>query len=206
MMPREVRVLAVEDKPWWMQPLFSFPFVGDLSARQVLLVIVFIVIAIYASITLKLGFLEGLVLVLTGLFIGLGVAKKPVKAVLPEKQLLIVLTGRHKPRTKPVKMARPINKAKHVGIPETLEVYARDPTRIPTVKIVGVLRDPLGNPLVDEELEVYVNGRLYTRAKTGSSGEYTVYYSPEGPGLYEVEIRLHGKTVLKRRIRMGVRG
>ncbi len=204
-MPREVRVLAVEDRPWWMQPLFSFPFIGDLSVRQVLLVTVFTVIAVFVSIILELDFLEGLVLVLTGLFIGLGVAKKPVKAVLPEKQLLIILTGRHKPRTKPVKMARPIDKAKHVGIPETLEVYARDSTRIPTVKIVGVLRDPLGNPLVDEELEVYVNGRLYTRARTGSSGEYTVYYSPEGPGLYEIEIRLHGKTVLKRRIKVGVR-
>jgi len=68
-----------------MQPLFSFPFVGDLSVRQVLLVTGFIVIAIFTSITLKLGFLEGLVLVLTGLFIGLGVAKKPVKVVLPEK-------------------------------------------------------------------------------------------------------------------------
>ncbi len=45
-MSREVRVLAVEDRPWWMQPLFSFPFAGDLSVRQVLLVTAFIVIAI----------------------------------------------------------------------------------------------------------------------------------------------------------------
>ncbi|MCD6300496.1 MAG: hypothetical protein J7L82_00305 [Staphylothermus sp.] len=143
------------------------------------------------------------------MFIGLGVAKKLVKAVLPEKQLFVVLTGRYKPGTRPVKMARLIDEAKHVGILETLEVYARDPTRIPTVKtvkIVGVLRDPLGNPLINEELEVIVNGKLYIRVRTGSSGEYTVYYSPEGRGLYEVEIRLHGKTVLKRRIRVGVRG
>ncbi len=35
-MPREVRVPAVDDEPWWMQPLFSFPFIGDLGVRQVL--------------------------------------------------------------------------------------------------------------------------------------------------------------------------
>ncbi len=160
--------------------MFSFPFIGDLSVRQVLLVTVFTVIAVFVSIILELGFLEGLVLVLTGLFIGLGVAKKPVKAVLPEKQLLIILTGRHKPRTKPVKMARPIDKAKHVGIPETLEVYARDSTRIPTVKIVGVLRNPLGNPLVDEELEVYVNGSLYTRARTDPRASTRCIILPRG--------------------------
>ncbi|MCD6300497.1 MAG: hypothetical protein J7L82_00310 [Staphylothermus sp.] len=62
-MPREVRVLAIEDKPRWMQPLFSFPFIGDHSARQVLLVAVFIIIDVYVSITLKLGLLKGLGLV-----------------------------------------------------------------------------------------------------------------------------------------------
>jgi len=66
-------------------------------------------------------------------------------------------------------MARPIDKAKHVGIPESLKVYAHDSTRIPTVKVIGVLRNTLGNPLVDEELEVYVNSRLYVRARIVSS-------------------------------------
>ena len=79
-------------------------------------------------------------------------------------------------------MAGPIDKAKRVDIPETLEVYAHDSTRIPTAEIVGVLRDLLGNPLVDEEPEAYVNGRLYTRARISSIGEYTVYYSPGGTG------------------------
>lgn len=68
------------------------------------------------------------------------------------------------------------------------------------------MRDPLGNPLVNQELEVHVNGRLHTRVRTGSSGEYAVYYTPDGPGLYEVEIRLGGRTILKKRVRVGVRG
>lgn len=70
---------------------------------------------------------------------------------------------------------------KRCQAPDTVEIVARDSTRIPTVKIVGVIRDPMGNPLVGQELEVYVNGRLYSRIKTGPSGEYTIYYSPEGP-------------------------
>lgn len=205
-MPREVRVLAIEDRPWWMQPLLASRLLVILSVRQVLLVTIFIVIALLSALSLRTGFLEGLVLVFISLFVGLGIAKKPVKAVLPEKQLLIVLTDRYRPRIRLATKAKSIGKAQYTGVPETHEVLARDPSRIPTIKIVGVLRDPLGNPMAGEELEVYVNGKLYTRARTGSSGEYTVYYSPEGPGLYDVEIRLHGRTVLKRRIRVGVRG
>ncbi|ABN70239.1 hypothetical protein Smar_1144 [Staphylothermus marinus F1] len=87
-----------------------------------------------------------------------------------------------------------------------MEIAARDSTRIPTVKIVGVLRDPLGIPLANQELEVYINNRLYSKIKTESMGEYTVYYSPEEPRLYEVEIRLQGNAVLKRRVKVGARG
>ncbi len=74
------------------------------------------------------------------------------------------------------------------------------------VKIVSVLRDPLGNPLTGQELEVYVNGRLYSRVKTGSSGEYTIYHSPEGSGLYDVEIRPQGRTILRKRVKVCVKG
>ncbi len=205
-MPREVRVLAVEDKPWWMQPLFSFPFIGDLSVRQLLIVMLFIVPVVVLSITAGLGFMETFAFSLIMLFIGLGIAKKPVKSVLPEKQLLVFLTGRYKPRAL-ARSAETVAERRHVaGVPETVEVVARDSTLIPTVKIVGVLRDPLGNPLVNQELEVHVNGRLHTRVRTGSSGEYAVYYTPDGPGLYEVEIRLGGRTILRKRVRVGVRG
>ncbi len=205
-MPREVRVLAVEDKPWWMQPLFSFPFIGDLSVRQLLILMLFIVPVVVLSITAGLGFMETFAFSLIMLFIGLGIAKKPVKSVLPEKQLLVFLTGRYKPRAL-ARSAETVAERRHVaGVPETVEVVARDSTRIPTVKIVGVLRDPLGNPLANQELEVHVNGRLHTRVRTGSSGEYAVYYTPDGPGLYEVEIRLGGRTILRKRVRVGVRG
>ncbi len=205
-MPREVRVLAVEDKPWWMQPLFSFPFIGDLSVRQLLIVMLFILPAVVLGITAGLGFMETFAFSLTMLFIGLGIAKKPVKSVLPEKQILVFLTGRYKPQVL-ARSAETVAERRHVaGVPETIEVVARDSTRIPTVKIVGVLRDPLGNPLVNQELEVHVNGRLHTRVRTGSSGGYTVYYTPDGPGLYEVEIKLGGRTILRKRVRVGVRG
>lgn len=201
-MPREVRVLAVEDRSWWMQPLFSFPFIGDLSVRQLLIVMLFIVPVIALSIIADLGFMESLTFLLVMFFVGLGIAKKPVKSVLPEKQLLVFLTRKYKP----IRSAK-VAERRHVAeVPETVEVVARDSSRIPTVKIVGVLRDPFGYPLVNQELEVHVNGRLYTRVRTGSSGEYAVYYTPDGPGLYEVEIRLGGRTVLRKRIRVGVRG
>lgn len=87
-----------------------------------------------------------------------------------------------------------------------VEVIAPDSSRIPTVKIVGVLRYSLGNPLVNHELEVHVNDRLHARVRTGCSNEYAVYYTPDGPGLYEVEIRLGGRTILRKRVRVGVRG
>ncbi|MCD6300995.1 MAG: hypothetical protein J7L82_02880 [Staphylothermus sp.] len=203
-MPREVRVLAVEDKPWWMQPLFSFPFIGDLGVRQLLIVMLFIMPVIVPGVIMGLGFLESLVFLLVMLFVGLGIAKKPVKSVLPEKQLLVFITGKYKPRVR-ARSAKTVAERRHVAeVPETIEVIARDSSRIPTVKIVGVLRDPLGNPLVNHELEVHVNGRLYTRVRTGSSGEYAVYYTPDGPSLYEVEIRLGGRTILRKRVRVGV--
>lgn len=41
---------------------------------------------------------EVAVIVLVSGFVGLGIAKKPVKSVLPEKQFLVFLTGRHRPR------------------------------------------------------------------------------------------------------------
>ncbi len=203
-MPREVRVLAVEDRPWWMQPLFSFPFIGDLSVRQLLVVMVFILPVITVCAILGLGFLETLVSTLVTLFIGLAVAKKPVKSVLPEKQLLILISGRYKPQVK-TKRIKDITRRSTAEVPETVEVVARDSSKIPTVKVVGVLRDPLGNPVSGEELEVFVNGRLYSRIKTGSSGEYTVYYTPDGPGMYEIEIRLHGRVILRKRVKVGVK-
>ena len=83
-MPREVRVLAVEDRPWWMQPLFSFPFIGDLSVRQFLIVMLFIVPVVVLGITAGLGFMKTFAFSLIMLFIGLGIAKKPVKSVLPK--------------------------------------------------------------------------------------------------------------------------
>lgn len=206
-MPREVIVLAVDDKPWWMQPLFSFPFIGDLSVRQLLIVFSLIIPALLMNVALRMRFLESLAVLVSMLFVGLGVAKKPVRSVLPERQLLVFITGRYKPRVKPLGKTRgPIVEKPVSRAPETIEVFARDPAKIPTVKIVGVLRDPLGNPLVNQELEVFVNGRLYSRVKTGASGEYTIYYSPDGPGLYEIEIRVHGKPVLRKRVKEGVRG
>ncbi len=204
-MPREVRVLAIEDRPWWMQPLFSFPFIGDLSVRQLLIVMLFIMPVIVPGVIMGLGFLESLALLLVMLFAGLGIAKKPVKSVLPEKQLLVFITGRYRPRIRVSGIKTVAEKRSIAEVPETVEVIARDSSRIPTVKIVGVLRDPLGNPLVNQELEVHVNGRPYTRVKTGSSGEYTVYYTPEGPGLFEVEIRLGGRTILRKKVRVGIR-
>ncbi|RLG80279.1 MAG: hypothetical protein DRO40_11425 [Thermoprotei archaeon] len=77
-MPREVRVLAVEDKPWWMQPLFSFPFKGDLSVRQLLIAMLFIIPVVALSIIADLGFMKSFSSLLVMLFIGLGIAKKPV--------------------------------------------------------------------------------------------------------------------------------
>ena len=58
---------------------------------------------------------------------------------------------------------------------------------------------------LNQDLEVHVNGRLHTY-KTGSYGKYTVYYTSGHSGLYEVEIRLSGRTILKKRVRVSVRG
>lgn len=196
--------MAVEDRPWWMQPLFSFPFIGDLSVRQLLVVSAFIIPSLLLTMSSGLGFAETVIILLVAGFTGLGLAKKPVKSVLPEKQLLLFITDRYRPKA--VRVSRRVVEKRVPRAPETVEIVARDSTRIPTVKIVGVLRDPLGSPLAGQELEVYVNGRLYSRVKTGSSGEYTIYYSPEGPGLYDVEIRLQGRTILRKRVRVGVRG
>ncbi len=146
-----------------------------------------------------------MILIITGLSVGLGVARRRVKSVLPEKQLLVFLSGRYKPLVRPRASSAPTEVRRASRTPETVEVIARDSTRIPTIKIVGVLRDHLGNPVSNQELEVIINNKLYTRVKTGSSGEYTIYYSPDGPGLYDVEIRLHGRTVLKKRVKVGVR-
>ncbi len=186
--------------------MFSFPFVGDLSVRQLLVITLFIMPVIVLCIIVGLGFLGSLAFILVMLFIGLGIAKKPVKSTLPEKQLLILLSGKHRPRAKTKSVKKVAEKRRVVEAPETIEVVARDSSRIPTIKIIGVLRDPLGTPVSGEELEVFVNGRLYSRVKTGSSGEYAVYYTPEGPGLYEVKIRLSGRTILRKRVKVGVRG
>jgi len=76
---------------------------------------VFIVIAIFV----KPGSSRNQSWYLRESFVGLSFAKKSVKAILPKKQPLTILIGRPKPRTKPVKMKRPIDKAKHVGIPNS---------------------------------------------------------------------------------------
>lgn len=143
------------------------------------------------------------VAVLVSGFIGLGIAKKPVKSTLSEKQFLVFLSGKYRPRISRAPGKPGAVKKKSLQVPETVEIVARDSTRIPTVKIVGVLRDLLGNPLANQELEVYINNRLYSRIKTGSMGEYTVYYSPEGPGLYEVEIRIHGQRYSQEKSKNG---
>ncbi len=81
------------------------------------------------------------------LFIGLDITKRPVKSVLPENSFLSFLIGRYKPRVL-VKSAETVAERRRVAeVPETVETVACDSSRIPTVKIVSVLRDPLGNPL-----------------------------------------------------------
>ncbi|RLG83996.1 MAG: hypothetical protein DRO40_02655 [Thermoprotei archaeon] len=124
-MPREVRVLAIEDKPWWMQPLFSFPFISDLSVRQLLIVFSFVISALLAIVYLRMGFLESLVILVSMLFIGLGMAKKPIRSVLPEKQLLVFITGNYRPRVRSSSKARgPVTRGPAPRAPETIEVFA----------------------------------------------------------------------------------
>lgn len=144
-MPREVRVLAVEDRSWWMHPLYSFQFIGDLSARQLLVVSTFVAPSMLLATSSGLGFAESIIVLLVASFTGLGLAKKPVKSVSPEKQLLLFITGRYRPKT--VRVSGKVVEEKRCQAPDTVEIVARDSTRIPTVKIVGVIRDPMGNPL-----------------------------------------------------------
>ncbi len=112
-MPREVRVLAVEDRPLWMQPLFSFPFIGDLSVRQLLVVSAFIIPSMLLTLSSGMGFAETVIILLVAGFTGLGLAKKPVKSVLPEKQLLLFITGRYRPR-----VAKVVRKAMEKKVPK----------------------------------------------------------------------------------------
>lgn len=78
--------------------MFSFPFIGDLSVRQLLVVSAFIIPSMLLAISSVLGFAESVIMLLVAGFTGLGLAKKPIKSVLPEKQLLLFITGRYRPK------------------------------------------------------------------------------------------------------------
>ena len=64
--------------------IVQFPVYRDLSVRQLLIMMLFIMPVVALSIIADLGFMKSFSSLLVMLFIGLGIAKKPVKSVLPE--------------------------------------------------------------------------------------------------------------------------
>mgnify|MGYP005640036595 FL=1 len=201
-MVREVRVLALEDKPWWRQPLLTFPIIGDISVRQFIILIIGLIPALFLTIE-GYGIQEVVTSALIGLMISGSLAFKRVKSVPFEKQLLYAITGSYKPKTR---ITRPrIERKRAIETPEVIEVIAPDSSRIPTIKVFGVLRDSLNNPLANAEVDVFVNSVRYAKIRTGPHGDYVFYYTPDAPGLYEIELKLHGRPIVRKKVKVEVR-
>lgn len=200
-MVREVKVLALEDKPWWHQPLLTFPIIGDISIRQLIILTIGLIPALLLTVK-DYGVQEVVASALIGLMVSGSLAFKRVKSVLFEKQLLYAVTG-YRPKTRVTKPR--IERRRTIEAPEVIEVTAPDSSRIPTIKVFGVLRDSLNNPLAGAEVNVFVNGVKYAKIRTGTHGDYVFYYTPDAPGLYEIELRLHSKPVIRKKVKVEMR-
>ena len=111
--------------------------------------------------------------------------------VCPEQQLLVLLTGRWKPRTAPRKpLAKP-----HREEAVMLRVSPAEP-----VKIHGYALDPVsGSPMAGATLLLYVDGQEMERTIAAPDGSYT-FFVELSPGSHEVEVRAGDALVLRKRV------
>ncbi len=192
-----VRTLWFEDVSVWHEPILPTP-IGKFTFRQLAILIVFGIVAYGVAGTqppqdLMARIMAGAIVFLPGLFL----AFKRVKTVSPEAHLAMLLFGGFrgagpKPVRRRAKGRRgvlPVEEPKPLEVPRRVEVEVGAATVEKPIVISGVLRNPRsGEPLPLRSFTVYVDGRRHQDGFTDERGSFTIYFTPQHPGLHTVEL------------------
>jgi hypothetical protein len=186
---KKIRTMCLEEKSILDEGILKFPVIGELSIRQ--LIIILIPTIITFKLTQTLGTIPLITLTLTTASITLFIAKKNTKGFKPEEQLLYILTQKPKTTTKTTK-EKTITEIKEEKI-ETIK-----PDEI--VLIAGVLKDPsTGEPIPNAQLQLNINGTKVATVRTDTNGTYRIYYTFTAP-TNTVELLYENKTIAKKTI------
>jgi hypothetical protein len=185
-----VRATWFEDISGWNQP-----FVYGLSIRQLIVLGVLGLTAyLIAAALWPLGILPGLLAPIMW-FMVLGTFFLPRQRIVqPEQILWKYLRSRLVHRTKPKggkgrkgeKQQSPEERR-----PPKQDRYAISPGQ--QLQLSSQLIDPAtGKPIPNQEVEMFVSGRIWDATRTDKDGRYSFVFVPEREGLVEIEIKPKG--------------
>lgn len=182
-----VRATWFEDVSSWNQP-----FVYGLSIRQlVVLAILGLTAYLIAAALWPLGVLPSL---LTSImwFMILGTFFLPRQRIIqPEQILLKRLRSRLIHSVKREKGRKEKQRSKEGQRSQKQDRFAISPGQ--QLQLSSQLIDPAtGKPIPNQEVEMFVSGRIWDATKTDKDGRYSFVFVPEREGLVEIEIRPKG--------------
>jgi len=187
---REVDTLWFRDVPWFEYPLLTLPFIGDVSIRRLVYMILFGVGGFTLSSWLFIDRTYSIAALAVGVSLGF-LLSKPPKAFYPERVLLMVLTRPRRIKRAPIK---PV--IERVEVEKAINVRL---SREEPLKVYGVLRDHNGNPIPNARVELVVDDVTVGEAVTDDYGRYTLYTKvPEGHHI--ISVRYQGVEVLKQKV------
>ena len=188
---REVRTLWFREWPWWEVPLFTLPFVGDVSFRRLTYMVGFAVVGWFAGNYAVPGY-GGFAGAAAGLVAGF-LLGAPYRLLPPEALLLHIMSS--PPATSGKTRERKVRQA-----PVTVSLSdVEEP-----VKVFGTVRDARGRPIANAEVTLFVDGRPEARVSTDWDGRF-VFYTQLSPGQHEVVVKHGDVEVLRSLVRVEVR-
>jgi len=183
-MPAVRRALWFEDIGLLNEPIFDTP-AGRISFRQFIILGFFTIISYITFIAMPLDNM-GRLIAAGGVFIaGLSIAMQRVRTIPPEKYLLLILVPRRKEKI--------VRKSVGVGVlspvmEKSVDVIVKNITDIEPLKIIGVLRDADGKPLVNRRFIAYVEGEEIGAGVTDDEGFFMIYFKPKAYGEYRIDL------------------
>ena len=189
-----VSTLWFEDVSFLNEQMLDTP-VGRFSIRQMIIFLVFGLLAWIASLTFVDLVLK--IVVAGAVFVtGAAFFARKTKTIPPETHLLHLVnrflqTSKQK-KSLTIKNKQPVEQT-------TKTTMLLSATLGVPVKVAGVLKDTSGKILSNKNFQVSANGTIHSNGVTDKEGYFCTYFTPNHTGHYEINIQPenHPKTTQK---------
>jgi hypothetical protein len=199
-MVKKIRTMYLEQKGFLDERILKFPIIGELSIRQLIIILLPTIIAY--QLAHSLGIIPLMIIIITTSFFALFIAKKPTKGFKPEEQLYYLLTQGAYKKPRVVKQKEEVK-----GIEEMKEAVGEVGEEVnedEVILIAGVLKDPsTGEPIPNAKIQLNVNGVKVATIRTDANGAYRIHYTFSAPSntvelLYEDKVIARKTVVVKK--------